>query len=141
MLTSTHYILNKNLNLFKINFFIFLIFSFSNIKQTFCGASNNEEVVIETYDFCINDLPTINDNCFKKKLIFDHKEYQAHNFAINKKGDLVIEFTESNEYDYSSSRLFYGLTKKGRYFFSNGTSYTHECDIIKFKKSFYFYKK
>ena len=121
-----HFILN--LNLFKINFFVFLIFSFSNMKQTFCADGPIFDD-IDTNNFCPNDPPTINDNCFKKKLIFDHKEYQAHNFAINKKGDLVIEFTESNEYDFSSSRLFYGLTKEGRYFFSNETSYTQECDI------------
>ena len=125
MLVSKHFILN--LNLFKINFFVFLIFSFSNIKQTLCAVGPTFDG--DTNNFCPNDPPTINDNCFKKKLIFDHKEYQAHNFAINKKGDLVIEFTESNEYDFSSSRLFYGLTKEGRYFFSNETSYTHECDI------------
>jgi len=127
MLTSKHFLLSKKLNLFKINFFIFLIFSFSNIKQTLCAVGSTFDE--DTNNFCTNFPPTINDNCFKKKLIFDHKEYQAHNFAINKKGDLVIEFTESNEYDFSSSRLFYGLTKEGRYFFSNETSYTHECDI------------
>ena len=38
--------------------------------------------------------------------------------------------TEFSEYDeLSSSRLFYGLTNDGRYFFSNQSSYTHEFNI------------
>ena len=46
------------------------------------------------------------------------------NFAINKNGDLILEVYENTE--TSSSRLFYGLTKEGRYLFSNEFSYTHE---------------
>jgi len=46
---------------------------------------------------------------------------------MNKNGDLIIEFSEDNE--ISSSRLFYGLTKDGRYFFKNQTSYTYDINI------------
>ena len=63
-------------------------------------------------------------------IIFNHKKYQANNFAINKNGDLVLELTEFTEYgELLSSRLFYGLTKDGRYLFSNKTSYIQELDI------------
>ena len=46
---------------------------------------------------------------------------------MSKNGDLVLEFSEDNE--ISSSRLFYGLTKDGRYFFKNQSSYTYELNI------------
>ena len=71
--------------------------------------------------------PLREEKCFNNILKFDNKNYQANNFAKNKNGDLVIEFSEDNE--ISSSRLFYGLTKDGRYFFKNHTSYTYELNI------------
>ena len=80
-----------------------------------------------------NDLQICQDDpffdCFEYNL-FNHKKYQANNFAINKNGDLLLELTEFSEYnELTSSRLFYGLTKDGRYFFSNQSSYTHELNI------------
>ena len=75
-----------------------------------------------------NDEPSLSeDQCFDNIIKFDNKHYQASNFARNKNGDLVIEFSEDNE--ISSSRLFYGLTKDGKYFFSNQSSSTKELDI------------
>ena len=125
---SLSFKLSKNLNLFKVNFFITLLLTFIIFKPSFC-ASGGGEVTYENSEICSDDPYLYNDQCFNTKLKFTFKNYQAHNFAINKKGDLVIEFTEYKEYDLSSSRLFYGLTKEGRYFFSNETSYTYENNI------------
>ena len=60
-------------------------------------------------------------------IVFKHKNYRAGNIAKNKNGDLVFECFEGDE--QSSSRLFYGLTKDGRNFFSNQPSYTKEINI------------
>ena len=127
---SLIYVLNKNL-IFKANFFIIFILTFINPKPTPLDGLNkiynpNQE---ENSEMC-SDCPYLyDDQCFNAKLTFPDKNYQAHNFAINKKGDLVIEFTEYKEDELSSSRLFYGLTNQGRYFFSNETSYTYETNI------------
>ncbi len=126
MLIYLYHLTHKTLNLIKMNFYIILILSFLCLNIAYCEIRT--ETSDYSYRYCSNFL-SISDNCFFNKLIFNHKSYQAHNFAINKKGDLVIQFTEDNKDDFSSSRLFYGLTKEGRYFFSNETSYTYECDI------------
>ena len=50
--------------------------------------------------------------------------------TINKNGDLFIEYySEENFYDIPNSILFYGLTKDGRCYFSNESSYTLEKNI------------
>jgi hypothetical protein len=97
-----------------INIILFL----SNFNTFSCQTTQN---------VCQFFSPLSNDQCFNNILILDNKNYQANNFARNKNGDLVIEFSEDNE--ISSSRLFYGLTKDGRYFFKNQSSYTYELNI------------
>ena len=54
-----------------------------------------------------------NTDCFNNIKIFemDGKYYRSGHFAINTKGDLIIE------YSYEQFRLFYGLKKIGNYFF------------------------
>ena len=78
------------------------------------------------------------ENCLNNVIKFKSKKYQANNFAKNKNGDLIFELTELKEDDneYSSSRLFYGITKEGHPFFANNTSYTYEIQINKNKELF-----
>ena len=72
----------------------------------------------------------INTECFNNVITFNHKQYQSNNFAINKKGEVIFELAEYYDYDdMFTSRLFYGLTKDGKYFFSNQSSYTYELNI------------
>ena len=73
-----------------------------------------------------SSAPITNINCLNNVLKFNNKKYKAGTFAKNKNGDIFIEFSEDNE--ISSSRLFYGLTKGGKYFFSN-QSFTKELNI------------
>ena len=74
-----------------------------------------------------SSAPITNINCLNNVLKFNNKKYKAGTFAKNKNGDIFIEFSEDSE--ISSSRLFYGLTKDGKYFFSNQSSSTKELDI------------
>ena len=125
-------LLNNNLNMLKLNFYIMFLLYFLNFKfisSDQLGMTLDPAASEETSQECSDLYPLIGIECLKNKLIFEHKAYQAHNFAMNKKGDLVIEFTEYKEDELSSSRLFYGLTNQGRYFFSNETSYTYESNI------------
>ena len=94
-----------------------------------CEDDNNNNQQNSNEEICL-------DNVIK----FDNKEYRANNFAKNKKGDVILELTELKEdndnNEYSSSRLFYGITKEGYPLFANNTSYTHEIQINKSKEKF-----
>ena len=106
--------------LISLNFYmlITIILFLSNFSTFSCQT---------TQHVCQFFSPLSNDQCFNNIMILDNKNYQANNFAKNKNGDSVVEFSEDNE--ISSSRLFYGLTKDGRYFFKNQSSYTYELNI------------
>ena len=98
------------------------------------GKTNPEpDEIIDPYGIssCQNNPNIKNPDCFNNILKFEHKEYQVNNFATNKNGDFLIQYNEhSNEEDESfSSRLFYGITKNGSYFFSNKSSFSHEFNI------------
>ena len=126
MPNMNYYSKTRRKNLVKIHFLVLIILL---LKVSNCEEGVDQELV-QTYDACINSLSSLimnNEQCFNNILKFDHKNYQTSNFAKNKNGDLVIEFSEDNE--ISSSRLFYGLTKDGRYFFKNQSSYTYELNI------------
>ena len=107
-----------------INSYLFIslfLFSYRNIKCEEREYSISE-CSIDYYNYL-----TDNEQCFNKILLFNHKKYQVNHFAKNKNGDFVVEYTENTEYDeLSSFRLFYGLTKDGRYFFFNESSYTSD---------------
>ena len=66
---------------------------------------------------CKKNSSLLNTNCFNNIKLFNSKKYRAGHFASNKKGDLIIEFSEDDG-DSCSSRLFYGLKSDGRYFFN-----------------------
>ena len=136
---------NNNLNLLKLNFYIILCLSFSIIKYINCQRTDSESKILidnkfkrleETnsdpygYIECQENPIISNKKCFNNILFFEQKKYELNNFAINKNGDFLVQYNEHINYDeYISSRLFYGLTKNGSYFFSNKSSFNHEFNI------------
>ena len=62
---------------------------------------------------CANGNQLTNIFCFNNILYFDieNKNYRAGHFAMNSKGDMIIE------YSYNQYRLFYGLKKDGKFYF------------------------
>ena len=87
--------------------FIFYFITFANIKCQNC----EKDISIEDTN-CFNSITIIN---------VPNKFYRAGHFALNKNGDMIIE------YSYDKYRLFYGLKKNGKYFFPN---ITKEIEII-----------
>ena len=71
----------------------------------------------EYYEFCYNGIQLTNTLCFNKVIFFEfeNKEYRAGHFAMNSKGDIIVE------YSYLQYRLFYGLKKDGNYYFPERT--------------------
>ena len=118
--------------LLLINSFLFIFLLLFSCKNINCA---DEEDFFSSYCSFADNYISLTD---EKILIFKNKNYQVNNFATNKNGDLVTEFVEYTEYnELSSSRLFYGLTKDGRYFFSNESSYTREFNIDIDEEKFY----
>ena len=126
----------KYLSLINSFLFLFIFLFLFPLKNINC---QNEEDFFDSYcSFSDNYIQLTDDNCFNKILVFKNTNYQVNNFGTNKNGDLVIEFIEYTEYDeLSSSRLFYGLTKDGRYFFSNESTYTREFNIDIDEETYY----
>ena len=115
----------KNLSLTKFLslFFLFLL----SLKNANCQIVDYSFSVC---DYVYNQNSLNDDVCFNNILTFQHKNYQLNHFAKNKNGDLVAEFAEAKQYDFSfSSRLFYGLKKDGRYLFSDESSYINEFNV------------
>ena len=88
---------------FSSHLYLFVIlFIFSSIISS-VNLDCPKGIVINDQS-CFNDLITIKKN------------FRAGNFAINKNGDMIIEY--SNDKDSKRNiRLFYGIKKNGRYFF------------------------
>ena len=134
MLNILYHLSNKRNKPLKINFHIILFLFLLNLEII------NSTTPMSDYQ----NYPSINDDeCFNNILIFDNKKYKSGNFAINNKGDLIIEYYGGDE--VSTSRLFYGLTKDGRHLFSNKSSYTYELnididEIIDFSEYYNYYK-
>ena len=65
------------------------------------------------YQSCDSGANITNHECFNEIKYFEKENrfYRAGHFALNSKGDMIIE------YSYNQYRLFYGLTKKGKYYF------------------------
>ena len=77
-----------NLNYFLLYIFILLIKS----RIIFCNSCKDNNIITNT-------------ECFNNIIIFNDKSYRAGNFAKNKNGDMIVEYSSD------SSRLFYGLKK------------------------------
>ena len=97
-------IINQKTKLLNINLLLFL---FINIFDTYYCNIN-----------CKNNPSLSNKDCFNNILLFNEKKYRAGQFATNKKGDLIIEFSEDDGGN-NKARLLYGLKRDGRYFFQN----------------------
>ena len=82
---------------FKILLIIFPLFLLTTTNCQTCQANLQ-----------INDT-----NCFNDLIIFnlEEKYYRAGHFAMNTKGDMIIE------YSYLQYRLFYGLKKDGKLYY------------------------
>ena len=89
-----------NINYFLLYIFILLIKS----RIIFCNSCKENNIITNT-------------ECFNNIIIFNDKSYRAGNFAKNKNGDMIVEYSSD------SSRLFYGLKKDKTYYFS-GESHT-----------------
>ena len=71
----------------------------------------------------------IDTNCFNEILFFNTKNYRAGHFAINKKGDMVVEYSDEH------SRLFYGLKNNGRYFFETENNLKEINDLQNYNQT------
>ena len=141
MLITKFLISNKITKHFYIILFLSLsMIKFINCQDEFSDPSGDGEIVQEEprdpfsyIDVCYDEeeLYIYNTYCFNQIIIFDHKKYQVNNFAKNKDEDFLIQYSEYTKYvNPSSSRLFYGLTKDGRYLFSNESSYSNEFNVV-----------
>ena len=97
---SYQYILLKT-NI-KIRLYIFILIFYLQINSTFCGKCQKVENLL-------------NRTCYNDIIKFDHDKWRSGKGCVNKKGDLIIEFSLNP--GESESRLFYGLKKNGRYYF------------------------
>ena len=98
-----------------------------NIRQT--QSEDVPEIFLNILS-CIEEDPTIsNKKCLNNniRIRFEQKKYQMNNFAKKENEDFLLQISEQKKYD--SSRLFYGLTNEGRYFFSNKSSYSDEFNV------------
>ena len=117
MVKLLHILITYYLKLFKLSYFLFIFSCLIQLKTISC-------------DNCkIGNIIT-NEECFNNILIFNSKTYRAGQFAKNKYGDIVIEYSSE------ASRLFYGLKQNGEYFFS-GESHTKVIEDIGTDNSYY----
>ena len=64
-------LLNKNLNILKLNFYIIFLLYFSNFKPCSSAEAQDPEAPDETSQECSDSYPLISIECLKNKLIFD----------------------------------------------------------------------
>ena len=67
---------------------------------------------------CKTNAKISNTDCFTDIIKFDQKNYRAGHAVSNNKGELFIEYSLDAA---SKERLFYGLKKNGRNYFSDGS--------------------
>jgi len=79
-------------------------------------------IIVKCEQFCGNGNQLTNGLCFNNIIYFEieNKNYRAGHFAMNSKGDMIIE------YSYNQYRLFYGLKNDGKFYF---TEITKEIEI------------
>jgi len=120
MLNSRYFSFNFRKQIKKMNLFLIIFFIILNLIPIYYEVGtnpNNGEYEEEEFD-----------DYFLNIIIFNHTKFNSR--AKNKKDDLIIEYySDENYYDMPASLLFYGLSKNGRYFFSNESSYTQEKNI------------
>ena len=115
------------------HFYIFLILSLSMIKFTSSAPnvrqtqSDEDLDPLESVFSCKYDYPVSLSNrvCLNNNIRFDSKKYQINNFAKTENEDFLLQISEHTKYSEEfTSRLFYGLTNEGRYYFSDKSSYS-----------------
>ena len=124
MVNNIYFTFKKQKKLNQMDLLIIFILFLSNLNIFFCEDKNNLENIFHSsieIDLSINDT-----NYFNNIIKFNNKNYKSGKFTINNKGDLILELSDNNDIN---SRLFYGLTKEGRYLFNNKSSYTQEINI------------
>ena len=111
--------LNKRNNMIKINLYITMFLFLSKFGSFHCQNIN---------DHCLS-VPKLSDTQCFNNIINYNNNVKAGNIATNNNGDLIIELYNNNK--NSSTRIFYGLTKEGRQYFSDRSSYTYELNLNK----------
>ena len=94
-----------------------------------------------TSDKCFNATNLKNKTCYNDVITFNHDNWRAGHACNSKNGDLIVEFSLNP--GESSKRLFYGLNKKGRYYFPNepvykeiGSMVCQDCDNNNYRGRF-----
>ena len=75
-------------------------------------------ILPENTHTCFTDKQISNTNCFTDIIKFDQKKYRAGHAIVTRNGELFIEYSLDID---SSERLFYGLKKNGRNYFSDNS--------------------
>ena len=88
----------------KIRFLIYFFLIIFINNQIICDAPQNI--------IALTDASILN-----AAIIFNHNNWRAGHASINKNGDMIIEFSLDTQ--EGKSRLFYGLQKNGRYYFTD----------------------
>ena len=70
---------------------------------------------------CPKGIGIDSQSCFNDLIIIKNY-FRAGHFATNKKGDMIIEYSNDKEPN-RNIRLFYGIKKNGRYFFPDEEAY------------------
>ena len=118
MVNNIYFTFKKQKKLNQMDLLIIFILFLSNLNIFFCEDKNNLENIFHS---SIEIDLSINTNYFNNIIKFNGENYGSGKFAINNKDDLILELSDNNDIN---SRLFYGLTKEGRYLFNNKSSYT-----------------
>ena len=77
----------------------FIVSILINIKIIFSNNCSNGMMI------------NVHINCYNEIILFNTKNYRAGHFAINNKGDMIVEYSDDHW------RLFYGFKNNGRYFY------------------------
>ena len=112
----------------KIQILFYILQLFSLFNKINCHNCQNVQNLQDT-------------TCFNDVIKFDHDFWRAGHACTNKKGTVIVEFSINPS--ESSKRLFYGLNKKGRYYFPGEPVYKEidsmtcqDCSDDKFRGRF-----
>ena len=90
---------------------------------------------------CKNVHDLLNKTCYNDVITFNHNQFRAGHACTNKQGNMIIEFSINPE--ESNLRLFYGLNKRGRYYFPGEPVYKEinitnclDCEDNKYRGRF-----
>ena len=84
-------------------------------------------ILPENTHTCFTDKQISNTNCFTDIIKFDQKKYRAGHAVVTRNGELFIEYSLDED---SSERLFYGLKKNGRNYFSDNSYVKTVCTLF-----------